>query len=225
MKLLTCGMLLLTACCTFVSSSALSIDKVTYRGVVQITDEKEERGGSAFAIRQESVGNGNWEIYYMTASHVVDGLDLAKAKIIYFDVYSSYVRIRESTCLTLVCKDNKMDVAVVKHMTNYPHRDILTLDKADPNIGDQIISIGCPLLLTPMFTTGYVCRKDELGYLTNAQAFMGNSGGPIVSVSTGKVIGVTIKLYRVSINGVIPHIHVFTPMSDITPWLSNYLHE
>jgi S1-C subfamily serine protease len=70
--------------------------------------------------------------------------------------------------------------------------------------GDQVLLVGSPFGLGGTVTTGVVSRVSKKAIQTDAAANPGNSGGPLVDLKTGRVLGVLVAGGGQNINFAIP---------------------
>ncbi|WP_198851733.1 trypsin-like peptidase domain-containing protein [Alicyclobacillus sp. SO9] len=95
--------------------------------------------------------------------------------------------------------DAAHDIAELR-ITAYAHKTPLSISKKPAQLGDPVIALGSPLGLKDTVTSGIISgmnRDFSIGttnynnmYQISAPIAPGNSGGPLVSVSSGKVIGI-----------------------------------
>lgn len=105
---------------------------------------------------------------------------------------------------TLVGRDRRTDIAVLKVNTDKKLPFVQWGDSEKLRTGDRIIAIGNPYGLGGTVTTGIIShlarkvghsRYGDIPYLqTDASINMGNSGGPMFGM-TGKVVGVNTAIY------------------------------
>lgn len=101
--------------------------------------------------------------------------------------------------------DIRRDLALIQvTAANFPHLSIGSVTDAD--IGADVIAIGSPMGLQWSLSKGIVSalRKDEgvLYIQTDTAINDGNSGGPLIAVKTGKVIGInTLVLVKRNARG------------------------
>lgn len=91
----------------------------------------------------------------------------------------------------ILASDELADLAVLALPTQ---QRPLPLAKGQPNVSDEVISIGNPLGLTSTLTNGLVSGVREIGEIwyvqTTTPISPGNSGGPLINMG-GEVVGVT----------------------------------
>ena len=124
---------------------------------------------------------------------------------------STNVRIRrhnnESLMACVVEEVNKeKDLALLKaDGIDFPYLDIE--DTNNVEAGDDVIAIGTPRGLSWTVTKGIISAiRDEKGtgvIQTDVALNPGNSGGPLINVKTGKVVGVNREIVRQSKEGVV----------------------
>ena len=107
---------------------------------------------------------------------------------------------------SVIAKDVDRDLALVRIQDgNYPKMDLASV--TNKNIGQDVLVIGTPLGLEWSVSKGIISSvrsNDDITLLqTDAAMNFGNSGGPLVDLSTGKVIGVnTLKVNDTIADGI-----------------------
>lgn len=174
------------------SDSAGQIGVVAVRSVVRVVCPQQNSAGTAFLHKSGRL---------LTAEHVVRGcsepiLILANAATIK---------------ATIVATDADSDLAILNPESPIT-ASALTISKlSDFVIGAQVTTWGFPngyANLIPMLSVGYLAGSQQLKtesgkfvlrYVVNAAFNAGNSGGPLVHVETGEVMGiVSSKLAPIS---------------------------
>jgi putative serine protease PepD len=150
--------------------------------------QETEAEGSGFVI------DGKGDI--LTNEHVVDGAT------------SITVHFHDGTTAkgTLVGSDKSTDVAVVKVDVNASELHPLTLgDSSTVQPGQSVVAIGSPFGLPGSMTSGIVSAVNRTitapngfsisgAIQTDAAINHGNSGGPLIDVSTNSVIGIDAQI-------------------------------
>jgi serine protease Do len=117
------------------------------------------------------------------------------------------VRFQDDTSLpaTLVGRDEKTDVAVLRVKANKPLPFLPIGDSEKLRVGDWVVAIGNPFGLGGSVTAGIVSARqrdirsgpyDDF-IQTDAAINKGNSGGPLVNID-GEVIGINTAIYSPS---------------------------
>jgi Do/DeqQ family serine protease len=143
-----------------------------------------EKGlGSGIIVKQDGK-----TVYVLTNNHVAG--NASEITVITHD--------EKEYKATLVGKDDKRDIALVKFQTDSPDITVATLgDSSGVRVGDWAIAIGSPLGLVSSVTTGTVSAVNRSGgpdgnindfIQTDASINKGNSGGALVNIR-GEVIG------------------------------------
>ena len=133
--------------------------------------------------------------YIVTNNHVIDGADKIS------------VTLQDNTTLkaTLVGKDDKADLALLKVETDKPLRAVPFGDSDTGRVGDWVLAIGNPFGLGGSVTAGIVSARgrdirqgpyDDF-IQTDAAINRGNSGGPLFNMN-GEVIGINTAIYSPS---------------------------
>ena len=97
--------------------------------------------------------------------------------------------------------DHEHDLAVLRIDSERPLASVRLGDSTTAEIGDWVLTIGCPLELEQTVSAGIVsaknrsfCPKHPAKYIqTDAVVNPGSSGGPLVNLQ-GKVIGITTAI-------------------------------
>ncbi len=140
--------------------------------------------GSGFVIRRDG--------YLVTNNHVVE------------PVSRLYVEFTDNTSYPaeVVGRDPLTDLAVV-HIDRNDLKPVRFTNDTNPEVGQWVVAIGCPLGLQQTVTAGIISAKDRhLGIIgernwagyedyiqTDAAINKGNSGGPLFNLR-GEVVGV-----------------------------------
>ena len=143
--------------------------------------------GSGFIIDKEG--------YIITNNHVIEGADEIRVKL----------SDKEEFEATIVGKDRKTDIALIK-ITPPPGLPVVTLGDSDSlKVGEWVMAIGNPFGLDQTVTVGIVSAKwRKLGMgpyedfiQTDAAINQGNSGGPLFN-TRGEVVGVNTAIFSTS---------------------------
>jgi serine protease Do len=131
----------------------------------------------------------------VTNNHVIDGADEIS------------VTLQDGTTLkaTVVGRDTKVDLAVLKVTPEKPLPSLSFGDSDASRVGDWVLAIGNPFGLGGTVTAGIVsARGRDIGngpydnfIQTDAPINRGNSGGPLFNMD-GEVIGVNTAIYSPS---------------------------
>ena len=143
--------------------------------------------GSGFIIDQSGI--------VVTNNHVVDGAD------------EITITLHDGTSLkgTLLGRDERTDVAVVKVQTDKPLHALRFGDSDAHRVGDWVLAIGNPFGLGGTVTAGIISARgrdiqqgpyDDF-IQTDAPINRGNSGGPLFDMD-GSVIGINTAIYSPS---------------------------
>lgn len=151
--------------------------------------QNRQRGQNQQPRRQTSLGSGfiiDESGYIVTNNHVIDGADEIS------------VRLHDDTELkaTLVGKDPRTDLALLKVETSRKLPAVPWGNSNDIRIGDWVMAIGNPFGLGGTVTAGILsARNRSMGgayddfLQTDASINRGNSGGPMFNMK-GEVIGI-----------------------------------
>jgi len=154
--------------------------------IVFIKTQRSNGGGegSGFFISDDG--------YILTCYHVID--NARQILVRYLNSDGNY----ETTQAQLVWSQEDIDVALIRLQQSVNIKSIEIGDAESVIQGHQIIAIGFPLGsslgVEPTVTTGIVSSLRQSGarsfFQISAPVNPGNSGGALVSVETGKVIGI-----------------------------------
>ena len=133
--------------------------------------------------------------YIVTNNHVIDGADEIS------------VTLQDNTTLkaTLVGKDERTDMAVLKVTSDKTLRAVSFADSDTVRVGDWVLAIGNPFGLGGSVTAGIVSARgrdirqgpyDDF-IQTDAAINRGNSGGPLFDMA-GRIIGINTAIYSPS---------------------------
>ena len=133
--------------------------------------------------------------YIVTNNHVIDGADEIS------------VTLQDNTTLkaTLVGKDDRVDLALLKVESDKPLKAVPFGDSDAERVGDWVLAIGNPFGLGGSVTAGIVSARgrdirqgpyDDF-IQTDAAINRGNSGGPLFNMA-GEVIGINTAIYSPS---------------------------
>ncbi len=148
--------------------------------------------------RAQSLGSGyiiDPSGIVVTNNHVIEGAD------------EITVILQDNTSLkaTLIGRDERSDIAVLKVTTDKPLPSVKFGDSDKERVGDPVLAIGNPFGLGGSVTAGIVSargRNIEQGpydnfIQTDAAINKGNSGGPLFNMD-GEVIGMNTAIYSPS---------------------------
>ena len=176
-------------------------------GVVKENEHNEREVlflGTCFKIYQN---------YYLTCFHV---LDLSKQLVISFpneiDGFFDVAKKQKFQCadIRLIAKDTRNDIALIKVNGNYLHFghenkpvDILETNLKD--IGNDVVYAGYPFCHQEMtslkwsktiISSKILSPKKTKQYMLDSVVHQGNSGGPLIDLNTGKVVGIISMTYN-----------------------------
>ncbi|MFZ3169745.1 MAG: trypsin-like peptidase domain-containing protein [Candidatus Methanoperedens sp.] len=121
------------------------------------------------------------------------------------------------------------DIAILKAENGLPFLDSLLEPVTIENV-EEVYVVGYPIFDRPSITKGIVSAidRDSEGIIKkiqiSAQINKGNSGGPVVSAESGRVIGIVTTKYSEGIGFCIPINAIFSVISryEIDPLLFNW---
>lgn len=147
------------------------------------------------AVSNHSTLTGSGFLYndqgdIITNAHVIKDMDYIYVKTANAHVYPA----------AIVGMGEELDIAVIRvpELANYSSLDIEEESMLD--VGDEVIALGSPHGFQNTVTTGIISGKErnfavdgysyDNVYQISALIMQGNSGGPLVSRDTGKVVGI-----------------------------------
>jgi serine protease Do len=144
--------------------------------------------------QRPSLGSGfiiNATGYIVTNNHVVEGASEIKVTL----------TTKETLDATLVGRDPKIDLALIKIKSDKPLPTVPFGDSEALEVGDWVMAIGNPFGLGHTVTTGIVSAKGRIigagpydhFIQTDASINPGNSGGPLFNMR-GEVIGINTAI-------------------------------
>jgi serine protease Do len=151
------------------------------------------------SYKTQSLGSGviiDAEGHILTNAHVVD-----KASKIYVALPDRHKELEA----TLVGKDDRIDLAVLKITEEADYSFLPPARSDDLMLGEQVIAIGNPLGLGHSITTGIVSSikrripidksRSSIFIQTDALINPGNSGGPLININ-GELVGINTAIAR-----------------------------
>ncbi len=149
--------------------------------VVRVICSAEGTGGSGFL-------HGSGKV--ISAAHVVAGCD--RSKLVLIPTSGSPVPVSE------IKLDEKLDLALLAPQQRIGGPSFPISSKSSLTVGAQVTTWGYPTGYNgraPLLSVGYLAGEDRVGlspprWVVNAAFNAGNSGGPLVDVEDGAVIGV-----------------------------------
>jgi S1-C subfamily serine protease len=156
------------------------------------------------------VGKG----FFVTAKHCVDGTPAPELTIKdyqdnEYDAQVLYSHANQDVAILIT--DEEPGVSF----------EVLTKLDPEPEVGQEVMTMGHPgyYLTDFMFEVGYIngTKKigDSLALVSKDISFPGESGGPVVSLASGKVIGMAVAMLVPTEDNCI---HQHNTISIIVPW-------
>ena len=199
------------------------------------------KAGSGFFINDRG--------FFITNNHVVTKMNIDKTEAIKVD-YSRqiFIKIAGNTYkASLVIDENSdrpvvYDYAILRlNVTPNAFFDIANLSEISQ--GEEVVAIGYPLdfnkpIVSKGVISAIISRPSHINALHRIRTFLtdtlityGNSGGPLIRASDGKVIGITTMPHEIRdearerllryIN--LPGIEVMPPIRDLIEFVLKYL--
>lgn len=182
---------------------------------IEASNNYQIKTGSGFLIDN----NG----YIVTNAHVINDADSILVKLSNQQGYFP---------AAIVGVGEKDDIAVI-HVKEFEHHEPIAMDPSYVgDIGDQVIAIGSPSDIENSVSLGLIVGTDHSFtiepfeyknlYQISASITHGNSGGPLVSQHSGRVIGINAAgINDTDIGFSIPLSSVY---EQITEWMENVDH-
>lgn len=159
------------------------VSGIAIPSVLRVVNISENTGGTGFVHKSGVI---------ITAEHVVSS---AENKDIILILYSG-----QKAKVKSIIKDPNRDLAILYPETKMNVPTLTISDKPSLKIGDHVAAWGFPSGyrgLKPLLTVGYLSGEDRPGpenspwqWVINAAFNRGNSGGPVVRLEDGAIIGV-----------------------------------
>ena len=155
------------------------------QGVLRVICKATNMGGTGFLHRSGNV---------LTAAHVVKGCSAQDVALV---TISGQV-----FAISSIDADDVVDLALLKPIGTIPGQALSIAPVSPPEIGMQVATWGYPggySGLAPLLSVGYLAGTQEfkdgsnpavLRWVVNAAFNGGNSGGPVLSLENGSIIGV-----------------------------------
>jgi S1-C subfamily serine protease len=155
------------------------------QSVVRIVDTEKKSAGTGFLHKSGKI---------ITAAHVVSNTKANKIIVIFSN--------KKRTTIKNIIKDDRRDLAIITLSQNINAPSIKLSVKDSIPVGLQVSTWGFPSGYSgysPLLTVGYVSGLDyvdspagtkEPRFVVNAAFNSGNSGGPVLDLENGSVIGV-----------------------------------
>ncbi len=197
------------------------------------------QSGSGFFIDDEG--------HFLTNNHVVTKMGIDRLGAIRLD-YSRdiYVKFGNNAYNASILIDENsdrpfvFDYCILK-LNDSPSDHICVADLSQINQGERVFAIGYPSgFEMPIVTSGIISamlrmpsHRNSLHtmktFLTDAVATYGNSGGPLIRSTDGKVIGIVTMPHEIR-NRIKDRLQrhlakVTPPINDIIKFIMRYLHE
>ena len=208
-KLLTFLVLFpLIACSTPSGSSRID----TAQQTVNVYDQARTYQGSGVVVKVEALADGMFDIYVLTAGHIVKDGDEQN-----FELWWGDDQVLLTDVGVLVSMHESEDAALVKFTDDEPF-PVARLSFRLPRPGERVLAAGYPLDEF-WFDEGLIVTATKM----SAQLTPGNSGGPVISLGGSVIgIGVGVEFYRVTAG---PHwahqnhMASYVSLSSLEDWL------
>ena len=169
-------------------------EKLSCIGKFISEDDGGEGSGTCFPVKKKKIGD-KWKTYWLTNNHNLPW-NMTSLRIELFGPkgkgFSDNVS-RTFRRIDVVMKDSIYDVAMVSTLTE-KEIPVLEMDYGAQESFKKVFVVGFPLGLFPHYTEGSLSTKIKTGshirWSMNAPIMFGNSGGPVIDVASGKVVGI-----------------------------------
>ena len=159
--------------------------QIASKSVFRVNNNLENKSGTGFLHKSGNV---------ITAAHVVENCSSADVLLLLSD--GKVMGISE------IILDSDFDLALLKPLERINAKSLKILDTNELEVGLQVVSWGFPSgysSLIPLLTVGYLAGIDRVfvsdsisvnKWVVNAAFNSGNSGGPVLNIDNGEIIGV-----------------------------------
>lgn len=160
--------------------------------IIKSTNGHGNYAGTYWIVDREALPNGQWRYWGLTNAHVVDDVNQQE---LFYKARNEVDGIIEEIPLHLQSADHATDVAVLWFDSARELTPLVIDENPDVEIGDQIVIIGNQRTGGVIDLPGTVnAVKKYVGWAMpqfqdDSLALGGNSGSPVVSAATQKVIG------------------------------------
>jgi len=173
--------------------------------VLHIVVESTNSSGTGFFISDDG--------YVLTCAHIVNGANNVFANVITGDGYHnetlSSFEVYDIEEFDVVYINNDLDIAILKAKRPYAYYLPLEKNRLLPDLEEEIVVYGYPLGFEMPNSNGFATNISFYkGYVSSNQIIngnsvtyldinvkSGNSGSPVISTKTGKVIGIVSGIY------------------------------
>ena len=173
--------------------------------VLHIVVESTNSSGTGFFISDDG--------YVLTCAHIVNGANNVFANVITGDGYHnetlSSFEVYDIEEFDVVYINNDLDIAILKAKRPYAYYLPLEKNRLLPDLEEEIVVFGYPLGFEMPNSNGFATNISFYkGYVSSNQIIngnsvtyldinvkSGNSGSPVISTKTGKVIGIVSGIY------------------------------
>jgi S1-C subfamily serine protease len=156
--------------------------EVALRSVLRILCRSANSAGTGFLHKSGKI---------ITAAHVVKNCQAPEIVLNDRTIIKSHV----------LASDSDIDLALIEPSSPIEEKPLIISSKSDFKVGDQVSTWGFPggyIGPSPMLSVGYLSGIQEVKpnskivnqWVINAAFNRGNSGGPLLQIETGEVIGV-----------------------------------
>ncbi|MBU5347567.1 S1C family serine protease [Paenibacillus lautus] len=186
----------------------LAISAQTEDAAVTVNPSKEASQGTTPPSTQEVIKKSQLKVFTVTTT---DSLGSGFLFNKHDDVLTNAHVVEGASNVTLTGPDkteyagtvigigSDMDIAVIR-APGLAGKEPLKLETEKAELGDPVLALGSPLGLENTATTGIISGVDRTFdhhpyvynnmYQTSAPIAQGNSGGPLIHLETGKVVGI-----------------------------------
>lgn len=186
----------------------LAISAQTEDAAVTVNPSKEASQGTTTPSTQEVIKKSQLKVFTVTTT---DSLGSGFLFNKHGDVLTNAHVVEGASNVTLTGPDkteyagtvigigSDMDIAVIR-APGLAGKEPLKLETEKAELGDPVLALGSPLGLENTATTGIISGVDRTFdhppyvynnmYQTSAPIAQGNSGGPLIHLETGKVVGI-----------------------------------
>jgi len=183
-----------------------------------------EHHGSAVAVAIRQIRSKQYDIYLLTAAHVVNTPIIARNKVLQVQFFDEGVG-QKLLYGEVIVSDSAKDLALIRIQTNKPqHISKIADDPKKIKVFREVFMVGCKLGMLPTPIAGLITTKkfekkgNRFLWGTTAPIIFGNSGGGVFLKDTGELIGIAVSMASTGFFP-IPHMAFFVGLPALHDFL------
>lgn len=190
---------------------------------VKIANDEENGGGSGFIVRSEKIGD-KWHNIVLQSFHTIDHEENMWVYVPQYENWSKIVSYEKYP--TYVYAGNEdLDFAMSVFVSNKPMSCVDVNIEPELYIDTKVFHVGYGLMDDARVDHGAITSPGVLkpaifkGLIrTSCFTYMGDSGGPLLTLHDYKVIAICTGIRGSSQAGPIPHISYYRSTNDFKKW-------